>query len=220
MIDALLDGLRSGGSDITRLDLVERDIRQCRGCHRCWAVTPGTCVQDDDMRGVIGAMRGADFFIFGSPVYFSNVSGTLKTFFDRLTAAGGDPHTKPAQGEEPAGAAAVPEAAAARETPPPPPRYVMMANCGFPDPRQFDVVSLWIHRVAAMSGAELAGEFYLTGGKAVSAPGPGQTPLRARYLDTLRACGACYAAHGKLNADLAARTAMAAKMLAGPKFSD
>jgi putative NADPH-quinone reductase len=187
MIEALLGGFRAGGDRVVSVELADRDIRQCRGCSSCW--TRGACVQDDDMHGVLEEMHGVDFFIFGSPVYFSNVSGTLKTFFDRLTAAGGDPHAKPGAGAAPAD--------------PQGPRWIMVSNCGFPVSSQFDVVSLWIHNVAAMSRAELAGEFYAAGGRALSAPGADQAAARLRYLDFLWECGACYSSRGTLSRKLA-----------------
>ncbi len=187
MIDALLEGFRSKGDSTTTVELAGLRIGQCRGCHACWFTTPGTCAQDDDMRGVVEVMRDAEVFIFGSPIYLGNVSGTLKTFFDRLTAAGGDPHTDDHRA-------------------PPARRSIMVANCGFPDRSQFDVVSLWITRVAAMLRAQLVGEFYVTGGKFLSSPTPEQVSARQRYIEYLRECGACYSTAGTLSPELAAGT--------------
>lgn len=187
MLSALMDGFQSNGGRGASIELAEKEIRQCRGCYACWSKTPGICAQDDDMRGIIEAMKGANLLIFGSPLYFNNVSGTLKTFFDRLTAAGGDPHA--AQAGDPAA---------------PNPGYIMVSNCGFPTRSQFYIVSLWINRVAQMSRARLVGEHYVAGGRALTAPAAQQAPARDRYLGYLRACGASYAATGALNEELAA----------------
>jgi len=86
MIEALLKGFQSSDSEIHEILLSEKDIRYCKGCYSCWTKTPGRCIIDDDMKGLIEIMQGTDVFIIGTPLYFNNVSGTLKVFIDRLTA--------------------------------------------------------------------------------------------------------------------------------------
>lgn len=186
MLQAFSSGFSAGGAEVSILRLAEKNIAYCAGCYTCWTRTPGRCVKQDDMASLIEAMTGADILIFGTPLYFNNVSGTLKVFFDRLTAAGGDPH-KTADGK----------AASA-------PKIIMTANCGFPRREQFAVLSLWIKHAAAMMRSELIGEFYTAGGKALTQPTEDQRPARGRYLDYLRDCGRSLAADGRLSAVLAA----------------
>jgi NAD(P)H-dependent FMN reductase len=175
MIEALLKGFQSPGTEISNVFLSEKKIGYCTGCYSCWSKTPGRCVIDDDMKDVIGLMSGADILIFGSPVFFCNISGTLKVFVDRLTAAAGDPH-RTAKGEKPGAG----------------PRIIMMSNCGFPHRPQFEVISLWIRNVAGMMRSELAGEFYTTNGKALTQPSDNQRESRSRYLAFLGDCGGRY----------------------------
>ena len=53
----------------------------CMGCLACKQT--GSCVINDDM-GLIGkSMSEADFFIFGSPVHFTNVSSLYLNFIER-----------------------------------------------------------------------------------------------------------------------------------------
>jgi FMN-dependent NADH-azoreductase len=184
MIGAFLDGFQSVGGESESIELADHRIEQCRGCHTCWTATPGSCVHEDDAPALLARMRGADIVVFGTPVYFANVSGTLKTFFDRMTAAGGDPHAAARGGTEQAGA-----------TPGPAPRqgWVLVASCGFPDPGQFDVPSLWFTRVCAMAGVTMAGELYAACGRLLSAPDPSQESARESCLAGLRARGAALA---------------------------
>ena len=92
----MLDSLTSAFSkeDVTKLILGNMRINYCTGCYSCWTKTPGICVQDDDMKSAIEAVSKANILILGSPLYFNNISGTLKVFIDRLTALGGDPHAE------------------------------------------------------------------------------------------------------------------------------
>jgi len=62
------------------------NLQYCRGCWSC--MTRGSCPTDrtDDMGMLREKMMGADFIIFGSPVYVLNVSGQMKVFLDRLAA--------------------------------------------------------------------------------------------------------------------------------------
>jgi multimeric flavodoxin WrbA len=184
MVEALLAGLKSSTDSMTNIFLSDKDINSCKGCYSCWFKTPGICVMDDDMKKIIELMRDANILIFASPLYFNNISGTLKVFIDRLTAAGGDPHKK-ANGQS------------AVITP----KIILMSNCGFPYRSQFDVVSLWIKHFAGMMQAKLIGEFYTTNGKVLSQPAPEQQKSRSHYLSFLETCGRQYSEYMELKED-------------------
>lgn len=173
MINSLLAGLASRNTEINQIYLSHKKINYCTGCYSCWTKTPGVCIIQDDMKEVIKQMKGVDIFIFGSPLYFNNISGILKTFFDRLTAAGGNPH----QSQTDTKAS---------------PYFIMMSNCGHPYKKQFDVVSLWIHNVSNMMQAKLIGEFYTTDGKVLTQATEEQQNSRANYLHFLEECGKQY----------------------------
>jgi multimeric flavodoxin WrbA len=175
MIEALAKGLTSNDSEIVNIYLADKGIQYCRGCYSCWSKTPGKCVINDDMKDMIELMRNTDLFIFGTPLYFNNISGTLKVFFDRLTCAGGDPHKKTVQQDGQIN-----------------PHLVMVSNCGFPYRTQFDVISLWIKNVSRMMQLSLVGEFYTTNGKVLTQPTDEQQQSRRNYLDYLEKCGKQY----------------------------
>ncbi len=60
------------------------DIHCCIGCYQCY--NTGTCVFDDDMGGIIDAVRGAGLLIVCSPVYTNTVPAGLKLVIDRMQA--------------------------------------------------------------------------------------------------------------------------------------
>jgi multimeric flavodoxin WrbA len=62
----------------------DMDIRCCIGCYQCY--NTGSCVFDDDMRSIIGAIRGSSLLVVCAPVYTNTVPGGLKLVIDRCQA--------------------------------------------------------------------------------------------------------------------------------------
>lgn len=77
----VLDEASSRGAETELVELSQLDIAYCTGCNRCLAQT--TCSLSDDMDELFEKLKAADGILLGSPDYFSNVSGRMKTFFDR-----------------------------------------------------------------------------------------------------------------------------------------
>jgi multimeric flavodoxin WrbA len=72
-----------------KTDLVllrEKRIGHCLGCMAC-DDEDAVCPVKDDMKLIIGKLLANDLIILGSPNYFSNVSGLMKDFIDRLHPA-------------------------------------------------------------------------------------------------------------------------------------
>jgi multimeric flavodoxin WrbA len=62
----------------------DMDIQCCIGCYQCY--NTGTCIFDDDMGGIIDAIREASLLVICSPVYTNTVPGGLKLLIDRCQA--------------------------------------------------------------------------------------------------------------------------------------
>jgi len=62
----------------------DMDIRCCIGCYQCY--NTGTCVFDDDMEIIIGAIRSSSLLVICTPVYTNTVPGGLKLVIDRCQA--------------------------------------------------------------------------------------------------------------------------------------
>lgn len=185
MLSALLEGFRDHGAEIVTITLGKKNIGQCRGCYSCWQASPGECIQQDDMASVISALKGAEVIILGTPLYFNNLSGTIKTFIDRLTAAGGDPHN--------AGDMATHT------------RYIMVSNCGFPSREQFSVLSVWIRHFCQLTQGSLLAEFYTPQGRLLTSGEKTCREATENYLRYLRGCGEELARDGKLSGESQAK---------------
>mgnify|MGYP001078045230 FL=1 len=82
LVKAMCDALeeRNVGTDLILLQ--DMDIQHCNGCSdHC--DRKRECRVEDDMRRLYPKLRETDALIIGTPVYFWNVSGLLKTFIDR-----------------------------------------------------------------------------------------------------------------------------------------
>lgn len=81
LLRAALSGAEEAGAETALVRLDELSFRGCRACASC----PGDgCRQRDGFGAVHAALALADVWLLASPVYFDGVSGTLKTFYDRL----------------------------------------------------------------------------------------------------------------------------------------
>ncbi len=87
LVGEALRGAREVGADARRIRLGELDLRPCVGCLGC---DGGACAHhDDDMGALYPALRGARALLFATPVYFWNVSGLIKTLWDRMLPLAG-----------------------------------------------------------------------------------------------------------------------------------
>lgn len=63
------------------VELYKTEIKDCIGCDHC--VLKGTCVLKDDVATLMEKLASSDGIILATPVYLQQVSGKMKTFFDR-----------------------------------------------------------------------------------------------------------------------------------------
>ena len=75
----------------------------------------------------------------------------------------------------------------------------MISNCGFPDRSQFQVVSLWIKRVARLMRTEVVGEIYAAQGRFLHSAHGRVRPAVASYIQSLEKAGAEIATRMKLS---------------------
>lgn len=84
LVTRALDGAQEAGAEVELVHLPDLSISGCKGCKYC--KTHETCRIDDDMQALYLKIQGADRFIFGTPVYFAQMTGQMKLFIDRLYA--------------------------------------------------------------------------------------------------------------------------------------
>jgi multimeric flavodoxin WrbA len=84
---ALLEGVTEAGGRGERVFLTEGKFERCRQCDaRGWGTcrSEGACVIDDDLASLITRIEQADAVVFATPVYFSDLSESMRAFLDRL----------------------------------------------------------------------------------------------------------------------------------------
>ena len=82
MVSWVLSACAASGAKVELVNLREIDMKQCKGCNHCYG-TGKPCIIDDDIFSLFDKIENADAVIFGTPNYFTNVSGLMKCFIDR-----------------------------------------------------------------------------------------------------------------------------------------
>ncbi|MBI4283285.1 MAG: flavodoxin family protein [Chloroflexi bacterium] len=86
-IKALENGFERGGGAWDSLFLSELKLERCRQCENDgWGIcrSEGKCIIEDDFPTVEGKIRSADVVVFATPVYFADLSESMRGFLDRL----------------------------------------------------------------------------------------------------------------------------------------
>lgn len=91
LLQKALDGAVNAGADETKLiHLYDLSFTGCRSCFACKLIggsSYGCCAVQDGLTPVIEEARQADVLIFGSPIYFGNLTGEMRSFLERLLFA-------------------------------------------------------------------------------------------------------------------------------------
>lgn len=74
--------LNENGIETERINIGNKDIRGCIACGYCRE--HGKCVFNDIVNEIAPKFNEADGIVLGSPVYYANASGQLRSFMDRL----------------------------------------------------------------------------------------------------------------------------------------
>lgn len=80
------EGAEIAGNTVTEFFLDRMNIGGCKGCFGGNSGKECPCVQKDDMAQIYPAVRDCDVIVLASPLYYWNMSGQLRTAFDRLFA--------------------------------------------------------------------------------------------------------------------------------------
>ena len=84
LVKEALKPAQEAGWDTEVFLLSEKHVDPCDACGTCF--NNDSCVIDDDMQELYQMLDQADAVIFGSPVYFGNVSAQAKAVMDRTFA--------------------------------------------------------------------------------------------------------------------------------------
>jgi multimeric flavodoxin WrbA len=90
LLKTTLGAAKKVGAQTEFFTVVNKNIGPCLDCGACRK--EGICAQQDDMQPLYDKMLAADGIIFGTPVYFYNMTAQCKTIMDRSIAL---EHSKP-----------------------------------------------------------------------------------------------------------------------------
>jgi len=87
MLEHALDGAASRGAETKLVHLYDLDYKGCRSCFACkkkGGRSFGRCTTRDGLTPVLGEIREVGALILGSPIYFGEVTGEMRSFLERL----------------------------------------------------------------------------------------------------------------------------------------
>ncbi|MBQ2635562.1 MAG: flavodoxin family protein [Methanobrevibacter sp.] len=89
LLDKSLEGVKSVFPEATaeRIDLYDFPFHGCMSCFACKRVNGkhyGECAQKDDLKPILKEIVQSDGVILGSPIYFSDVTGNMRSFQERF----------------------------------------------------------------------------------------------------------------------------------------
>jgi len=84
VLKQVLKGAAKAGARTKFIRLADLAIKGCCACYYCH--THNACAIKDDMTKVYAALKKADAWVFGTPVYWFTMSAQLKAPVDRLFA--------------------------------------------------------------------------------------------------------------------------------------
>ena len=122
---AFLAGMQEAGEQQVKvITAVDQHVEYCTGCFSCMH-NGGTCIHDDDMRGILEEILKSDLLIFSFPLYCYGMPAPLKAIVDRILPLSKMTMEKVGDRYEHVGQADYSHL-----------KYVMISGCGFPNSRQ------------------------------------------------------------------------------------
>jgi len=154
MVDEFLSGACDCGARVESISLVDRVVKPCTGCFDCFGDKHGRCPIKDDMPALIKKFVNSKIAVLATPVYMDGVTGLMKTFIDRLLPVLQPYFEQDENGEFRHGTRHLTM-----------PTFVIIANAHMPEDSHFQVVKLFMHRLARSFHTKIVAEIYRgTGG--------------------------------------------------------
>lgn len=189
MLDFFLQGLRDHGVELETVLLAEKNIRPCCGCFSCWTTTPGVCIHQDDMAGLLQKEQQADLIVFAQPLYVFSVPAITKNYLDRRL-----PQLLPYLVEGNNGTTTHPP----RWPRSNPARLLIFSVCGFPEVSHFAGLLTMFRQLAATANTIIVGELLRPASESLRFGGK-RLPVCDRVTAALYAAGCQVAQQGYIN---------------------
>jgi multimeric flavodoxin WrbA len=87
LLNKALEGAAAEGAEVEMVHLYDLEFKGCTSCFACKRVggkSYGKCAMRDELTQVLDKIPEADALILGSPIYFGNVTGEMRSFLERV----------------------------------------------------------------------------------------------------------------------------------------
>ncbi|WP_454055164.1 flavodoxin family protein [Clostridium sp. Marseille-Q7071] len=87
LLKKALEGASSQGAETELINLYDFNYKGCISCFACKRIggkSYGKCAINDDLTPIFEKIVEADALIFGSPIYFGDITGAIRSFMERL----------------------------------------------------------------------------------------------------------------------------------------
>jgi len=87
MLHQVIEGAKSAGAETEFVNLFDLDYKDCISCYACklkGRKSFGHCTLNDELKPLLECIEQSDVIVLGSPVYYGNLSGQMRSFTDRL----------------------------------------------------------------------------------------------------------------------------------------
>jgi multimeric flavodoxin WrbA len=87
MLHQVIEGAKSVGAETEFLNLFDLNYKDCISCYTCKLKNSksfGHCTVNDELKPVLERIEQSDVIVLGSPIYYGNLSGQMRSFTDRL----------------------------------------------------------------------------------------------------------------------------------------
>ena len=81
LADEFVKGAKAAKNDAVKINLLGKNISFCKGCLAC--VKTHKCTIKDDANMIVEMMKEADVIAFATPIYYYEMSGSMKNMLDR-----------------------------------------------------------------------------------------------------------------------------------------
>ena len=86
LLEKFLEGAKEAGAETKLIHLYDFQFKGCTSCFACKLKgnTVSKCVMKDDIESILQEICECNVLVLGSPIYFTSVSGEMKSFLERL----------------------------------------------------------------------------------------------------------------------------------------
>jgi multimeric flavodoxin WrbA len=86
MLEKCLEGAKEQGAETELINLYDINFKGCTSCFACKlkGVTISKCAMKDDLEPILQKVCECDALVLGSPIYFADITGEMRSLWERL----------------------------------------------------------------------------------------------------------------------------------------